>query len=303
MTMKRYLCVLLLAFAISTFRVSIAQTTNISQIFPQGTEVKKLAGNFVFTEGPAADKHGNVYFTDQPNDRIMIWTIKGELITFMQPAGRSNGLFFDRDGNLWACADEKNELWKITPDKKVEVVANKYNDSLFNGPNDLWISSDGKIYFTDPFYRRTWWSHTQKPQDKQCVYYLSPDHKTLTRVIDDLVQPNGIIGTPDGKILYVADIGDRKTWYYKINPDGSVSDKKLFCNMGSDGMTIDNNGNIYLTGNGVTVFDKTGKLIINIPVPEKWTANVCFGGKNRRILFITASTGLYAIQTKVKGVY
>lgn len=301
--MKRYLCVLLLAFAISTFRVSIAQTTNISQIFPQGTEVKKLAGNFVFTEGPAADKHGNVYFTDQPNDRIMIWTIKGELITFMQPAGRSNGLFFDRDGNLWACADEKNELWKITPDKKVEVVANKYNDSLFNGPNDLWISSDGKIYFTDPFYRRTWWSHTQKPQDKQCVYYLSPDHKTLTRVIDDLVQPNGIIGTPDGKILYVADIGDRKTWYYKINPDGSVSDKKLFCNMGSDGMTIDNNGNIYLTGNGVTVFDKTGKLIINIPVPEKWTANVCFGGKNRRILFITASTGLYAIQTKVKGVY
>jgi len=221
----------------------------------------------------------------------------------MQPAGRSNGLFFDRDGNLWACADEKNELWKITPDKKVEVVANKYNDSLFNGPNDLWISSDGKIYFTDPFYRRTWWSHTQKPQDKQCVYYLSPDHKTLTRVIDDLVQPNGIIGTPDGKILYVADIGDRKTWYYKINPDGSVSDKKLFCNMGSDGMTIDNNGNIYLTGNGVTVFDKTGKLIINIPVPEKWTANVCFGGKNRRILFITASTGLYAIQTKVKGVY
>jgi len=301
--MKRYLCVLLLAFAISTFRVSIAQTTNISQIFPQGTEVKKLAGDFVFTEGPAADKHGNVYFTDQPNDRIMIWTIKGELITFMQPAGRSNGLFFDRDGNLWACADEKNELWKITPDKKVEVVANKYNDSLFNGPNDLWISSDGKIYFTDPFYRRTWWSHTQKPQDKQCVYYLSPDHKTLTRVIDDLVQPNGIIGTPDGKILYVADIGDRKTWYYKINPDGSVSDKKLFCNMGSDGMTIDNNGNIYLTGNGVTVFDKTGKLIINIPVPEKWTANVCFGGKNRRILFITASTGLYAIQTKVKGVY
>ncbi len=303
MTMKRYLCVLLLAFAISTFRVSIAQTTNISQIFPQGTEVKKLAGDFVFTEGPAADKHGNVYFTDQPNDRIMIWTTKGELITFMQPAGRSNGLFFDRDGNLWACADEKNELWKITPNKKVEVVANKYNDSLFNGPNDLWISSDGKIYFTDPFYRRTWWSHTQKPQDKQCVYYLSPDHKTLTRVIDDLVQPNGIIGTPDGKILYVADIGDRKTWYYKINPDGSVSDKKLFCNMGSDGMTIDNNGNIYLTGNGVTVFDKTGKLIINIPVPEKWTANVCFGGKNRRILFITASTGLYAIQTKVKGVY
>ncbi|MBP7731671.1 MAG: SMP-30/gluconolactonase/LRE family protein [Bacteroidales bacterium] len=301
--MKRHLFTLLTVLVFSAIETSFCQTTSSSQIIPQGAEVIKLAGNFAFTEGPAADKHGNVYFTDQPNDRIMIWTLKGELITFMQPAGRSNGLFFDKDGNLWACADEKNELWKITPDKKIEVVVNKYNDAPFNGPNDLWISNDGKVYFTDPFYLRSWWDHTQRPQDKQCVYYLSPDHKTLIRVIDDLLQPNGIVGTPDGKTLYVADIGDRKTWCYKINPDGSVTDKKLFCNMGSDGMTIDNKGNIYLTGNGVTVFDKTGKQIVNIPVPEKWTANVCFGGKNRKTLFITASTGLYSIQTKVKGVY
>ena len=139
------------------------------------------------------------------------------------------------------------------------------------------------------------------PQDKQGVYYLTPDHKTIVRVADDLRTPNGIVGTPDGKTLYVADIGGRKTWSYSINKDGSLSDKKLFCEMGSDGMTIDVKGNIFLTGNGVTVFDKTGKKIGNIPVPEKWCANVCFGGPDMKSLYITASKGLYRIRVKFKG--
>jgi len=141
------------------------------------------------------------------------------------------------------------------------------------------------------------------PQDKQCVYYLSPDYKRVKRIADDLVQPNGIVGTPDGTMLYVADIGGSKTWDYKINHDGSISDKKLFCEMGSDGMTIDTEGNIYITGNGVTIFDKSGKKLGNIPVPESWTANIRFGGKDRRSLFITASKGLYMIKTSVTGAY
>ena len=113
------------------------------------------------------------------------------------------------------------------------------------------------------------------------MYYLAPDHKTLRRVADDLKQPNGIIGTPDGKTLYVADIGARKTYAYDIQPDGTLAGKRLFCEMGSDGMTIDNEGNVYLTGKGVTVFDRTGKQIEQIAVPEGWTANVCFGGARR----------------------
>ena len=141
------------------------------------------------------------------------------------------------------------------------------------------------------------------PQKKQCVYYLLPDHKSVIVVIDDLEKPNGIIGTPDGRTLYVADIGGKKSWRYNINPDGTLGNKTLFCNMGSDGMTIDTQGNIYLTGNGVTVFDKTGKQLGNIAVPEKWTANVCFGDKDRKSLYITASTGLYRIKTSVKGAY
>jgi gluconolactonase len=212
-------------------------------------------------------------------------------------------MFFDKHGNLWSCADEKNELWCIGPGKKVEVILKDYEGRLFNGPNDVWVSPDGSVWFTDPFYRRSWWEHTAMPQEKQCVYYLSPDHKILKRVADDLAQPNGIVGTPDGKTLYVADIGGKKTWSYSIGKDGSLEGKKLFCEMGSDGMTIDKEGNLYLTGKGVTVFDKTGKQLGNIAVPENWSANVCFGGKNRKTLFITASKGLYSIETRIKGAY
>jgi gluconolactonase len=139
------------------------------------------------------------------------------------------------------------------------------------------------------------------PQEIQGVYYISPDKKTVTRIIDDLKQPNGIVGTADGKTLYVADIGANKTWKYTINKDGSVVNKQLFCELGSDGMTIDSKGNIYLTGKGVTVFDKTGKNIGNIPVPEGWTANVCFGDKDLKSLYITASKSLYRIRLKFKG--
>ena len=292
---------LFVALPVAIIGFAFIQKKSPPEVLQPGAKLEKLADGFLFTEGPSADAKGNVYFTDQPNDRIMVWSISEELSTFMQPAGRSNGLSFDKDGNLWSCADEKNEIWQITPDKKVSVTLGKYQDKLLNGPNDLWIASDGGIYFTDPFYRRTWWSHTSMPQDKQCVYYLAPDHKTLIRVADDLRQPNGIVGTPDGKSLFVADIGGKKTWKYVINKDGRLSDKKLFCEMGSDGMTIDTKGNIFLTGNGVTVFDKTGKQILNIEIPEKWCANVCFGGPDRKSLFITASTGLYRIRVKVKG--
>jgi gluconolactonase len=293
---------ILLIFLICILPVT-GQEDGLAKIIKPGAQVEKLADGFQFTEGPAADARGNVYFTDQPNDRIMVWDIKTGLSVFMQPSGRSNGLFFDKEGNLWSCADNKNELWKISPDKRVEIITGSFNGKLFNGPNDLWISPKGDVYFTDPYYQRPWWEHKSMQQDKQAVYFLKPDHKTVVRVADDLQQPNGIVGTPDGKTLYVADIRGNKTWSFSINPDGTLTDKKLFCEMGSDGMTIDRKGNLYLTGKGVTVFDKTGKRIGNIPVPENWSANVCFGGKNRKSLYITASKGLYRIPTLTKGAY
>jgi gluconolactonase len=270
-------------------------------VIQPGAQLEKLADGFLFTEGPTADAKGNVYFTDQPNDRIMIWSTDGKLSTFMQPSGRSNGLAFDKKGFLWSCADEKNEIWKISTDKTVTKIPSAYGGKVLNGPNDLWINAKGGIYFTDPFYKRSWWDHSDVPQDCRGVYYIDPSGEKTVRVLSDLVQPNGIVGTPDGKTLFIADIGGNKTWSYSVNKDGSLGNKKLFCEMGSDGMTIDEEGNIYITGKGVFVFNKEGNQICHIEVPESWTANVCFGDPDMKSLFITASKGLYRIRLKVRG--
>lgn len=270
-----------------------------------GAKLEKLSGGFAFTEGPTCDKDGNVFFTDQPNNRIMEWSVDGKLSTFMQPAGRANGMYFDANGNLIACADEHNQLWSITPDKTVTVLVTNYDGKYLNGPNDVWVAPNGGMYITDPFYRRAYWDHTTMALTNQPVFYLSPDRKNFTPVVNDLEKPNGITGTPDGKTLYVADIQANQTWRYDILPDGSLTNKTLFCSKGSDGMTMDADGNLYLCApgrvRGVTIVDKTGKQIGQIEINESWTANVCFGGKDHKTLFITASTGLYAMRMDVKG--
>ena len=268
-----------------------------------GAKLKLLADGFKFTEGPTADAEGNVYFTDQPNNRILKWSIENQLSTWMQPAGRSNGMFIDANGALWSCADEKNQLWKIDlKTKKREVVLPGRDGKLFNGPNDVWVSPAGNVYFTDPLYKRPWWEHRQPEQQLPKAVYLLTKSGELKLQDDQYKQPNGIIGTPDGKTLYVADIGGKKTYRYDIAEDGSLKNRKQFCNMGSDGMTIDSAGNIYLTGRGVHIFNPSGKKVAHIEVPQGWTANVCFGGKDRKTLFLTARTGLYAIEMQTAGV-
>ncbi len=268
-----------------------------------GAKLERLSTGYAFTEGPAADRDGNVLFTDQPNDRIVRWdAASGTFSDWMKPAGRSNGTFFDKDGNLVTCADAKDELWSIGADRTVTVLVKEFDGKLLNGPNDLWIRPDGAIYLTDPLYPRPYWKRDPAMQQPgQYVYFLPADRQGLRPVAMDLKQPNGIIGTPDGRTLYIADIGAHKTYAYEVHPDGSLTGKRLFCEMGSDGMTLDEKGNVYLTGQGVTLFDSSGKKIENIAVPEGWTANVTFGGKDRDLLFITASKSVYGIRMRVKG--
>ena len=285
-----------ICFGLAGFSPAVAES-----VIAPGAKLEKLAGDLKFAEGPTIDTNGNVFFTDQPNDRILEWSADGKLSTFLQPAGRANGMYFDAKGSLIACADEKNELWTITPGKKVTVLIKDYQGKYLNGPNDVWVAPDGGMYITDPFYKRTWWDHNTMALDSEQVYSLSPDGKKLARVTNDLKKPNGITGTPDGKKLFVADIGADRTYAYDIQSDGSLTNKTLFCPKGSDGMTIDEKGNIYITGRGVTVFDKTGKQIEHIDVPEPWSANVSFGGKDHQTLFITACTSLYSIHLIVKG--
>lgn len=281
-----------------------AQITDKKSIVAKGAKVETLGEGYSFTEGPAADAEGNVYFTDQPNNKIVRWSAStGEVSVFSDDAGRSNGLYFDAKGNLIAAADSANQLWAFDKAGKPTVLVKDYEGKLLNGPNDIWIAPNGGMYITDPLYKRDYWTRDPKMQQEgQHLYYLSPDRSRFSVVDDNLKQPNGIIGTPDGKKLYVADIGDGKTYVYDIGENGSLSNRKLFAPMGSDGMTIDNQGNIYLTGHGVTVFSKDGEQIAHIPIDENWTANVTFGGKDRRTLFITAMDAVYGLKMKVRGV-
>lgn len=297
--MKRissYTCI----FIIICFTLSCQQPTGI---IADGATVQKLADGFSFTEGPAVDKKGDVYFTDQPNDKIYKWSADGGLSVFHDNTGRANGMYFDKQGYLLACSDMDNEIWSFDMNGAHTVLLTDYEGNKLNGPNDLWIHPNGSIYFTDPLYKRDYWTRDpEMQQDGQHLYYMSPDRKTVRRIDDKLEQPNGIIGSPDGKLLYVADIRAGKTYVYDIQSDGSLANKKPFCSMGSDGMTMDERGNIYLTGKGVTVFNPAGEQIEHIPVDAGWTANVCFGGKDMKTLFITASQYLFSLQMNVKGV-
>lgn len=265
-------------------------------VVSDGAKVEKLAGGFKFTEGPAADAKGNIFFTDIPNNRIHKWSLDGKLSTFRENSGGANGLYFDKKGNLLVCEGGGRRLISINPKGEVTELATKYQNKKFNSLNDLWIDPKGGIYFTDPRYG----NREGMEQDGEHVYYLSPDRKSIVRVIDDMVRPNGIIGTRNGKRLYVTDHGGKKTFVYTINKDGTLSKKKLFSPEGSDGMTIDNKGNIYLTTNVVAVYNKKGEKIETIKVPEG-PANVTFGGKDKKTLFITARSSLYSVRMRVKG--
>ena len=283
---------------------TVACTKFDSPIIAPGAKLEKLGDGYAFTEGPVNDSDGNVYFTDQPNDRILKWTTDGKVTIWMQPCGRSNGMAIDKAGNLIACADEKNELWSISPSHKVIVLVNEFRGKLLNGPNDVWIRPDGGMYVTDPLYVRPYWKRTPESQQTgNQVFFLPAGRHKFLQVEGDLKTPNGIVGTPDGKALYVADLGQNATFRYLIQKDGTLKDKQLFCRLGSDGMTLDQDGNVYLSGKGVTVFDRTGHQIEHIDVPEDWVGHVCFGGKDHRMLFITASKGIYGIHMRSRGAY
>jgi gluconolactonase len=293
--------VIVLCFASSIGKTQIKDNASI---VAEDAKVELLGDGFIFTEGPAADKNGNVYFTDQPNNKIHKWSDStNEISVFVEESGRSNGLYFTDDGHLLACADMDNQLLSFDQSGKPKVLVEAVDERLLNGPNDLWVDHKGGIYFTDPLYKRDYWTRDpEMQQDGQHVYYLSPDRQKLTKVDTLLVKPNGIVGTANGKNLYVADIGDDKTYVYDISKDGSLSKRTLFTEKGSDGMTIDHKGNVYLTGKGVTVFNKKGKEIAHIPIEKDWTANVCFGGAKNKILFITAKEAVYGLKMNVKGV-
>jgi gluconolactonase len=293
----------------------------------QRGQLSTLATGFGFTEGPAADRHGNVFFTDQPNDRIYRWDAgTGKITLFLAGTGRANGMAFDKDGNLIACADMHGELWKIYPDGSHDVLVDNHGGKLLNGPNDVWINPvTGGMYITDPMFPRPYWddadprkqgwepTHSeQAPAGKGgYVYYLPPGGHALVRVTTEDMGwdadgwPNGVVGSPDGKKLYVNKwYYDNKggTWVFDIEPDGTLANMRKFSEWGGDGMSMDEWGNVYISnGEGVMAFAPDGKNILRIPTGSGATNNT-FAGRNRKLLFITGpADSVTAVRMRVKG--
>ena len=267
-----------------------------SDLIAPGAKVERLATGFGFLEGPAADADGALYFSDVVNQRIHRWSPETGVTTFRERTGRANGLRVDLDGTLLVCEMDTRQLTAIDQDGQRSVLADAFEGQRFNSPNDLWVDPKGGIYFSDPRYGST---DDQEIKGSH-VYYLSPDRGTLLRVTDDLVQPNGIIGTPDGSRVYVADQGAGRIWAYRPEADGLLSDKRLFVSQGADGLTMDERGNLYLTGQDITIVDPTGRQIGSIAIPEP-PANLAFAGPNGTTLFITARRSLYRVEMLVTG--
>jgi gluconolactonase len=271
-----------------------------SELVAPGASVVKLADGFVFTEGPAVDADGNIYFTDVRDNKIHKWTVGQGLSTFSEDSGNANGLFFDANGNLLACESGNRRITRLSMDGSVTVLADSYDGKKLNSPNDIWPDPRGGVYFSDPRF----FDQTGVEQDGNHVYYIPPDGGPVMRVVDDFVAPNGVLGTADGRQLYVADhgpdVGRELTYVYDIEPGGRLANGRVFARAGSDGMTLDEHGNVYLTAGGVEVYSPDGRHVASIPVPEL-PSNVVFGGPDRRTLFITARTGFYALEMAVRG--
>lgn len=306
MKIRLNLSATLLALLAVAAPLQAADQSPIPGVGPVSKPVKVFT-DFKFTEGPAFDLQGNLYFTDIPENRIHKVDTDGNLSVFLEPSNHCNGLMLDGEDNLLACEMDGRLVSINLKNKKVTPLAAEYQGKRFNAPNDLVVDRSGGIYFTDPHFR----APDPLPQGKVAVYYRAADGK-VTRLIDDLKAPNGVILSPDEKTLYVIPSMQKEMWAYPVTAPGKIGKGRVFCSLkqepgykepgrGGDGLTIDTNGNLYITsGLGLQVFSPEGKLLGIIEVPEK-PANVTFGGKDNASLFITARNSLYRIDTKAKG--
>ena len=255
----------------------------------------KLAEGFGAIEGPAWDGKGALYFSGLGDGKIYRWSESDGAKVFQQLEGGCNGLRFDADGNLFVCQPRARRVLRITPAGKQEVVVEHHNGGRLNSPNDIWVAPDGGIYFTDPRYGKG----GDLEQDGAFVYYLPPGQKEPVAVIKNLGKPNGVVGTADGKKLYVADPKAKKVYSYDISKDGTVGSRKLAADSGSDGLAVDDRGNLYVTGKAIKVYSPQAKLVAQIEMPAG-VSNLTFGGKDRQTLFCTSRAGIFAIPMNVR---
>jgi gluconolactonase len=291
---------------------------------PAVAQTPEVATSLAFTEGPAVDRDGNVYFTELVAQRIMKLSAKGVLSTFREHSNNANGLLIDPQGRLIACegaeSQRTGELRKFKPQitrtdlrtGKMEVLADNYQGKPFVGPNDVTIDSKGRLYFTD--------------LPGGSVYRMDgPGHLARILAAPDVQRPNGIQISPDDKQLYLieanqAEGGARMIRAYDLRPDGTVANMRVHYNFypgrSADGMSIDTQGNLYASAGmnqlrgtsetlankaGVYVISPQGKLLKFIPIPEDFITNNAFGGPDMKTLYVTAGKTLYKVRTEIAG--
>ena len=265
-------------------------------------EPERVAADLEFTEGPVWHPDEYLLFSDIPANTIYKWISDGKLEKFRSPSGNSNGLTLDKQGRLVACEHGNRRVSRTELDGTIAAIAEKYQGKRLNSPNDVVVKSDGSIYFTDPPYGV---QPDQRELDFQGVYRIAPDG-TLTLLLDDFEKPNGLAFSPDEKVLYVGDTAHKHVRAFDVQPDGTLSNGRIFADLGAekqhgpDGMKVDANGNLYVTAGVVWVFDREGNHLGDIAIPDA-PANLAFGDADYKTLYITARPSLYRIRLKVQG--
>ena len=278
----------------------IASPVGAGGFVAKGDKVEKLAGDMRFTEGPVwLPKKEIVVFSDIPNSKLMQWSAKDGLKVFRE-SKQANGNILDSKGLLLTCQHAGRNVVRTEAGGKITVLADKYDGKKLNSPNDLVEHPDGSIWFTDPSYGL----RGKKGEiDGKNVYRLDLKTGAVTMIYDGFDMPNGIVFSPDAKRVYISDTGKVGIIrVFDVIKGTKISEKPVLeIPVRCDGMCLDTEGNLYTTTKaGIQIFDKEGKLVGVIPVPEQ-PANVCFGGKNFDTLFITARKSLYSVKTTKVG--
>lgn len=278
---------------------------NLGEILAPNAEVEKVAEGFEFTEEPVWHPDDFLLFSDISANTIYKWQPGQETEIFRQPSGNANGNTLDHSGRLVTAEHGNRRISLTEKDGEIVTLASRYQGKRLNSPNDLVVKSDGSIYFTDPPYGI---KSEQEELGFYGVYRLAPD-RTITLLVDDFVRPNGIVFSPDETKLYINDSEKGHIRVFDVKPDGRLENGKLFAELkppseegAADRMKVDIKGNVDSTGpGGVWIFSPNGELLGIIKTPEA-PANLAWGDRDHKTLYITANTSLYRIRLNIEGI-
>ncbi len=273
-------------------------------VIDRNAKLQTIATGFGFTEGPMWDAAGFLYVSDETLNKIVRVSSDGkkeEVISLGDPDGNT----FDRQHRLVDCASVLRAIIAITPDGKYSILADHYEGKKFNSPNDVIVGPDGALYFTDPTLDLVAGEKQEIPF--QGVYRLD-DKGSVQLLTKDLTQPNGLAFSPDGRHFYVDDSEQRNIRVYDVAANGSLTNGRIFGEEPGgkhegvpDGIKVDKDGNLFVTGpKGIWVWDAQGNHLGTIAMPEQ-PANLTWGDKDYRTLYITATTSVYRLETKTTG--